>query len=266
MNLQHEFAEAELNRVLGSFVRQILACLGARCRSVILHGAVVFNDLAPGYGDLDFAVIVDDGLSAGDCRELISARAPFRDGAYGVYGAMLEGAFLPCDLLRPANTGTAVWWGTTGERLWDRNKLGWFCHRVIRDRGIVIHGDDVREQFEAPSPEELAQEIRENCRAMREHGRGGSLHSVDWLLTAARLLLWLDEGRLGSKTEAAEWGAENARGAWRALLPRAKAVRLRPDFAERAEIQSWLNDLDPVIAEAAQELENRLTAASFRPG
>jgi hypothetical protein len=261
VTIQHEFAEAELNHVLASFVRQISACLGARCRSVILHGAVVFDDLAPGYGDLDFAVVVDDRLSGVDCRELISARAPFRDGTHGVYGAMLEGAFLPDDLLRPRNMGKAVWWGTSGERLWDRNKLGWFCHQVIRDRGIVIHGDDVREQFEAPSPEDLTQEIRENCRTMREHGRGGSLHSVDWLLTAARLLLWLDEGRLSSKTEAAEWGAENARGAWRSLLPRAKALRLRPDLGERSEIQSWLNGLEAAIAEAAQELEERLTPA-----
>ncbi len=261
MNLQHQFADADLNCALGSFVRQISACLGARCRSVILHGAVVFDDLAPGYGDLDFAVVVSDGLSDVDCRELISARAPFRDGTHGVYGAMLEGAFLPHHLLRPRNTGKAVWWGTSGERLWDRNKLGWFCHRIIRDRGIVIHGDDVRKQLEAPSPEHLIQEIRENCRAMREHGRGGSVHSVDWLLTAARLLLWLDEGRLSSKTEAADWGAENARGAWRELLPQAKALRLRPDLGECSEIQSWLNDLDPAIAEAAQEVEKRLTPA-----
>jgi hypothetical protein len=247
------------------FVKALLECLGSRLTSVIVHGSATFDDLAPGYGDIDFVVVCAGELSETDAQALMRARAPFRSGKEGALAEMLEGAFLPARLLDPREEGLAVWWGTSGERLWDRNKLGWFCHQVVRDRGIVIHGDDVREQFEAPSPEELTQEIRKNCRAMREHGRGGSLHSIDWLLTAARLLLWLEEGRLSSKTEAAEWGAENAKGAWRALLPQAKAARLRPGLAEGAEMQSWLNGLDPAIAEAAKELEDRLMAVGFRP-
>jgi hypothetical protein len=228
---------------------------------VILHGSAAFDDLAPGYGDLDFVAVCRDGLSEHNAQLLMRARAPFRSGRSGVYARMLEGAFLPHRMLDPRQEGLAVWWGTSGERLWDRNRLGWFCHVVVRDWGIVVHGDDVRERFPSPSHEELAQEVRDNCRAIEEHGSGGSLHSVDWLLTAARLLLWLEENLLSSKTEAAEWGADNARGAWRALLPRAKQLRQRPRLADEPEMKSWLNSLGPAIAEAARELEDRLSCA-----
>jgi hypothetical protein len=231
---------------------------GQRLVSLLLYGSVVFDDLAPGYGDLDFLAVVGGELAEGECQELIELRKPLRDGTHGVLAAMLEGAFMPRRMLDPSHAGRALWWGTSGERMWDRNQLGWLTLHTIRERGIVIWGEDIRHAIPAATREALLDDVRTACQAMRQHGRGGRLHSVDWLLTAARLLLWLREGRLSSKSEAAEWGYRYARGGWRRLLPRAREIRLEPALACSPETQAWLDALDEPIREACTEVECEL--------
>lgn len=232
--------------------------LGQRLLSLLLYGSAVFGDLAPGYGDLDFLVIIDGNLAEHECRKLIDLRQPMRDGRHGVLAAMLEGAFLPRHMLDPSRTGTACWWGTSGERVWDRNDLGWLALHAICERSVVVWGEDIRREIPVASRQALLDDVRTACQTMRQHGRGGSLHSVDWLLTAARLLLWLREGRLSSKSEAAEWGYLYARGEWRNLLPRAKQIRLDPALARSPATQAWLKVLTGPIQEAREEVEHEL--------
>ena len=96
-------------------------------------------------------------------------------------------------------------------------------------------------------------------RVDRRFGRTQApLTSGDWLLTAARLLLWLREGRLSSKSEAADWGFTNARGQWRTLLPQAKRLRLDPSLAESPDTKRWLDTLAGPIRQACEELEREL--------
>jgi hypothetical protein len=65
--------------------------------------------------------------------------------------------------------------------------LGWLALHAIRERGIVIWGEDIRHKIPVASRDALLGNVRMACQTMQQHGRGGSLHSVDWLLTAARL-------------------------------------------------------------------------------
>ena len=231
---------------------------GRRLISVVLYGSILFDDLAPGYGDLDFLAVVDGDLSDDDRRGLAELRRPLRGDASTVYERMLEGAFLPRHMLDPARPGKAFWWGTSRERPWEKNDLGWLVLKVIRECGRVVYGQDVRGEAPPPSPEQILEDIRCFCRSAREHGRGGDLHAVDWLLSAARLLLLLQEGRLSSKTEAAEWGRLHARGQWRELLPQASHLRLNPREADSPDARVWLAGLTPSIAEAVSELEREL--------
>lgn len=128
----------DLDGTLDLFLGMLRDFLGERLVSLLLHGLVVFDDLAPGYGDLDFLAVVD--LTEPECQGLIALRAPLRDGTHGILAAMLEGAFLPRKMLDPSRSGEALWWGTTGERVWARNQLGWLtlphspasCSRRIR--------------------------------------------------------------------------------------------------------------------------------------
>ena len=228
--------------------------------SVVIHGSLALDDLAPGYSDIDFLAVVAHDLDEPTCRRLVEMRQPFRRGDHGIFGGALEGPFLPRVMLNPAITGHAFCWGTSGERAWTENKLGGFASELIRERGIVIYGEHVRSEIPAATREELLVQCRAACADAARSGRAGTLHSVDWLLTIARLLLWVKEGRLSSKTEAADWASRQATGAWRGSLPRAKALRLQPALAERAETRRWLDGLIDPIRQAAAELRSELSA------
>jgi len=264
MLLARKFDDPQLNLTLELFLRIIKDLLRKRLISVVLYGAIVFDDLTPGYGDLDFLAVVDGNLSDETCQQLVEIRKPQRSGDYGTLSKMIEGAFLPRQMLNPANTGKAFWWGTSGERLWESNQLGWLVLHVIRERGIVIWGEDIRYDIPVASHEALIEDVWMTCKSMKEYGQGGSLHSIDWLLTAARLLFWLREEKLSSKSEAADWGFTHANGAWRELLPQAKQIRLNPSTADSTKVKQWLDALTEPIREACEEIEDELVAQGSR--
>ncbi len=125
----------------------------------------------------------------------------------------------------------------------------------IRERGIVVWGADVRGELPDPKRDDLLKDTLAACDQGLTNGKGGTLHSVDWLLMAARSLQWLKCGALSSKSEAADWAAEHAKGEWRKLLPRAKELRLNPSRFETDEIRSWVATLTGPIREAWLEVK-----------
>jgi len=264
MLLEHRFREPDLNLTLELFLRMLRDFFGEQLVSVVLYGSIAFDDLAPGYGDLDFLAVVRDDLSDEVQERLVELRKPLRSGDFGVPAKMIEGAFLPRRMLDPAVRGKAFWWGTSGERRWETNVLGPFVLHVIRERGVVIWGQDIRGEIPPASHEDLVREVQTAFLGDRARGVGGTLHSVDWLLTTARMLLWSREGRLSSKSEAADWGYLNARGAWRELLPKAKEIRLNPSMADSPEVKCWLDGLTEPIQEAFDELEQELAQRTPR--
>ena len=62
MLLQHKFDDAELNLTLELFLRECVECFGDQLVSVVLYGSLVYDDLSPGYGDLDFLAVVRDDI------------------------------------------------------------------------------------------------------------------------------------------------------------------------------------------------------------
>jgi hypothetical protein len=226
--------------------------------SVLLYGSVVLHDLAPGYGDLDFLAVVSENIDGETARQLIALRSPFRCGDHGAIAQMIEGAFLPIAMLSPAVTGQALWWGTSGERVWSKNELGSLVIRFMKERGVTIWGQELRNRLPEIGDDECIAEIRDFVRKTKRYGKSGELHSVDWLLTAARLILWLRERRYSSKSQAAEWGYRHINGDWRKYLLKAKALRLNPRMACRPDTKKWLSSLSPALKAAAEELEAEL--------
>jgi len=154
--------------------------------------------------------------------------------------------------------GTGLWWGTTRERPIDHNHLGWFNLLDLRENGIVIFGMDLRTEIPAPQPADLVQEIRRACRMMRQHGCGGGQYSVDFLLQSARFLAFLNERRLFSKSEAAEWAERHAKGSWRRHLPGCSRYRREAAYRSQPGISEWLETLGAPLVEACDELEMAL--------
>ena len=257
--LKNKLQDPRLNSTLEAFLETLVRFFSKRLVSVVLYGSVVFDDLAPGYGDLDFVAVVDADLSEYDQRSLIDLRKPFRDPQATVFAHMLEGAFLPRDMLNPTNAGRAFWWGTTAERPWKRNELGWFVLAVTRQCGRVIFGQDIRREIPEPNRELLIERVHYFCDSATAQATPGHLHSLDWLLAAARMLLWLRENRFSSKSEAADWAYLHARGPWRLLLPRAKQLRLNPNKSDAPEAKEWLTGLKLPIREAMEEVNAELS-------
>jgi hypothetical protein len=275
MLLAHTFNEPEVNLALEVFLENVHGVLGDRLVSVLLYGSIVFEDLAPGYGDLDFLAVLDAQLTDDDCARLLDIRGPLRSGNYGVICQMIEGAFLPVKMLGPDCRGNGLWWGTSGEKSWERNELGHFVLHTIREHGLVIWGEDVRPRIPEIQRTDILNELLAGCQTTRNHVTPTSLQCLDFLFTAARELLWLKEGRLSSKSESADWGYRNATGEWRRHLPRAKLLRQNPLVANCRDVQEWIRGLGPSISEAIDELEDALkrtieedgpTTASSRRG
>jgi len=264
MLLLHKFQDAQLNLTLELFLRMIKDFFKDRLISVVLYGSILFDDLAPGYGDLDFLTVIDDDLSDEERQKLIEFRKLLRSGDYGIMAKMIEGAFLPRQMLNPDITGKAFWWGTSGEIIWNNNQLGWFVLHVIRECGIIIYGENIRQEIPVASDESLKEELLTACNSIREHAQDGGIYLVDYLLSLARFLLWLKEGRLSSKSEAADWGYINAKGSWRELLHYAKKLRLEPVIANVNYLKQWLNELAEPIKEACDEVEQELLALGFK--
>lgn len=108
MLLEYQFDNRELNRTLDLFLEMIVGLLGQRLVSVVLYGSVVFDDLAPRYGDLDFLAVIDGDISDRMARELVELRKPLREGRHGILGEMIEGAFLPRRMLNLIAVALAV--------------------------------------------------------------------------------------------------------------------------------------------------------------
>lgn len=250
--------DSRVNSTIEMFLEALVKFFGNRLISVVLYGSAVFEDLAPGYGDLDFLAVLDGELSEHEQHNLIDFRKPFRSRQATIFARMLEGAFLPRKMLDPANSGRAFWWGTTGERPWKHNELGWCALAVIRQCGRVIYGQDIRCEIPEPTRELLLEGVRHFCDSAVAYAKPGELHSLDWLLTAARMLLWLKEDRFSSKSEAADWAYLHANGLWRQLLPQAKQLRLHPDESDKPEWKEWLDDLQSPIKEAIKEVNAEL--------
>jgi len=263
--LLRTFADEQVNLALELFLRMITGELGIDLVSVILYGSITFGDLAPGYGDLDFLAVVRGEPSEDRCRRLIELRRPLRSGEHGIIATMIEGPFMPRAMLPAAGPGRAVWWGTSGERTWNRNELGVVVLYVIREHGIVIWGEDLRAEIPEYSPAEVFADLRHGVRMMQGIPWEPDVHAVEGLFLSARTLLWLREGRTSGKSEAAAWAAENAAGRWRDLLPRAIDIRRNPELAERADVKAWLAELAGPTREALAEADAALAARLAEP-
>lgn len=259
MLLKAAFADCRTNDALAVFLRELRGLVGTKLLSFMLYGSLAHGDFSPGYGDLDFMTVVDGQIDAATCDALIALRKPFRAGCHGEVAAMLEGAFLPREMLCPDVVGAGLWWGTTGERPINRNHLGWLNLLDIRQSGIVIFGLDLRSEIPQPTRSQLLNDVRSACRDIREHGEGGYPHSSDWLLQSARFLAFLREERLFTKSEAAEWAAQHASGDWRKQLAACSRYRRDAAFRTAAGTQSWLESLSAPIREACDEVERALS-------
>ncbi|SMG19874.1 hypothetical protein SAMN06295960_0968 [Paenibacillus aquistagni] len=176
--LIYHFQDEKINRTLSLFLKDIQYVLRDKLTSVYIYGSALHNDLCPGYGDLDFLVIVNSNLTSNEIERLNMKRSTYRMECTDLYSHMLEGAFLPLTLIQ-SEAGQALWWGTKGENIWSKNQLDLFTMYTIKNQGLLLYGESQNHIMPAIQKEEIRRYLLDFSICMREHGKGGSLHSID---------------------------------------------------------------------------------------
>lgn len=250
------FQDERINQTLSIFLEDIPFILGDKLKGITIYGSALHNDLCPGYGDLDFLAVLSNNLTDNEIEKLNKQRSIYRNNN-DFYTVMLEGAFLPLQLIR-GEEGQALWWGTRDEKVWSNNQLDLFTMYTIKKQGLLVYGELQNDVLPDISDDEIRQFLVDYSICMKEHGKGGRLHSIDWLLLSAKFIGWLKEGTIFSKSEAAEWGQTHLKSNWKEHLRRAKELRQNPSKINLPDYIEWLNNLDPVIREASNDLDRHL--------
>ncbi|MEK4064789.1 MULTISPECIES: nucleotidyltransferase domain-containing protein [Paenibacillus] len=264
--LIQSFEDETLERTLSIFVDDIRAILNRKLRSIYLYGSATHNDLSPGYGDLDFLVVIGEDLSQNEIELLNKQRSIYRSSLLrrsvdrqipNLYTDMLEGAFLTISMLS-GEKGSGLWWGTKRESVWTENQLDLFTLYTIKEQSILLYGKSHLDNVPSYSREEFISFFKEYAKSMRMFGKGNSLHSVDWLLLASKFIAWWQEGVILSKSQAADWGLLHLSGGWKENLKRCKKLRKDPSMVTCLEYSEWLSNLEPAIIEASHDLDRAL--------
>lgn len=251
------FEDPTLNRTLSLFVNDLQDILHAKLLSIYLYGFALYNDLSPGYGDLDFLVLIGEELNHNEIELLIKLRAFYRSSSLKLYTDILEGAFLTVNILN-GGKGCGLWWGTKRESIWAENQLDLFTLYTIREHSVLLYGESQQDDIPSYSRQELMIFLKEYAMCMRKYGKGKGLHSVDWLLLASKFIAWWREGTVLSKSQAADWGLIHLSGSWKENLMRCKQLRKDPALLTQQDYSEWLSNLEPVIIVASYDLDRTL--------
>ena len=199
--------------------------------SVYLYGSVVLNDFKKGWSDIDLLVLTQKPISIGQAEKLVNLRQVLveREGRNSLFRSF-EGGMISLDALLQGKKETAVYWGTSGQRIKEGYSLDSFAKYQIKNDSILVYGKDVRNRIETPANVELYADVKRHYEAIRQYcvKTDRSIYSYGWFLDIARCIYTMRTGRIIAKTKAGEWALEQGLCPNRQALERALAIRKNP--------------------------------------
>lgn len=201
------------------FVRDVRTVLGENLVGIYLHGSLAMGSFNPEASDIDLLVMMKRRLPP-ETKRLLSgllltqSRAP----------RPLEVSFLVQTDLRPwrhpapydlhyseywrerfeANLSRLDWevWGSA-----ERTDPDLAAHMtILRERGVVLYGPPSREVFPPVPPQDYLDAILFDFDAARDDILHAPVYGV---LNLLRVYWYLLAGKISSKEEAGQWGAES---------------------------------------------------------
>lgn len=217
--------------------------------SIYLYGSVTTEDYRPGWSDIDLLVLTMDPITEEQSdallhlRQTLAARDPDTPHYRLFEGGMLDlGAFLSGEETR------VVYWGTTGERIKATHAFSAFDRASLLQNGQLLLGRDVRRHIEMPDFPAIIEGISQHLQSVREHGAGSrSIYAYGWLLDVARCLYTLIEGKLTTKTAAAQWVLDQHLCPCPAELSMALTVRRQPELIRDESVLAYAEGLTEAI-------------------
>lgn len=251
-----DFKNQHLNNALQSFVNGVKDILGDKIGMICLFGSIVYDDLSPHYGDLDFDCLLNSTLTQYEIDKLFEYRNELKRSG-NIYLQMFEGEFAPVCLCNKDSAENVAYWGTSRVKVFNKITIRTFSLMGLIKRGIVIYGCDWRDKYQYPTRQEMLDDVFNMIKTVRTHAliTNENLHSMDWLFLISQSMYWLVNDDVTSKSNAAKWAYEQNFNEWTGCLPKALELRKNPSLADLPENKAWLSSLGFSIQRACDDLE-----------
>ncbi len=233
----------DVNEILNLLLSRVQEILGDQFIGMYLFGSLANGDFDQ-HSDIDVLVVTDaeiseDGFSA---LEEMHKQINKIDSPWAI---QLEASYIPKNALRrfdPANILHPHMDRGDNETLHRMSHANdWIIQRhILRERGIVITGPDLKTLIDPVSPNDLRQAVADvlplwanpildDPSRINQHG-----YQSYCVLSLCRMLYTLKYGEIVSKPFAAEWAKENWNH-WAELIERAWLGRQNPSLEAQPE-------------------------------
>lgn len=194
--------------------------------TVYLTGSAAIGDYHHGWSDIDMLFLAPAELTAEMASALVNLRQKYADDAFI---PKIEGGIVHADAFVTGSKSTAVYWGTSGQRISDSFTADCFT-LAQAEHWIHLRGEDIRERITKPTVDELYSGVRRHYETIRDYAAMTSnpLYRCGWMLDIARCLYTLKTGQVTSKTYAGECALQHGWCPDETVLRDALAVRYDP--------------------------------------
>lgn len=235
--------------------------------SIYLYGSVTTEDYQHGWSDIDLLVLTQEVITEEqasalvELRQLLAARDPDTP-----YYRLFEGGMLDLGSFLSGEETRVVYWGTSGQRTKKTHGFSAFDRASLLQNGQLLLGKDVRRHIEMPDYEEMTAAVADHLASIQAHGAGSrSIYAYGWLLDIARCIYTLVNGRLTTKTNAAQWALDQHLCPCPSELSMALTVRRQPELIRDPQILDYAENLTEAIRQYADMLQYVLSTAGHKP-
>lgn len=176
----------------------------------------IYTDRSPwttssrGGSDIDMLCLTREPLSVRQAEHLVDLRQRLQEKEpKNPFYRSFEGGILTLDAFLSHKPDRVVYWGTSGQRITQHHTFDCFSMVELLEHGILLWGEDVRNQLTKPSYEALRQGVQGHYESIRKYATGArSFYTFGWFLDIARCIYTLRTGQIISKTAAGKWALE----------------------------------------------------------
>jgi predicted nucleotidyltransferase len=243
--------------------RHIVNLLDDRLPSIYIYGSFALDDFKPGWSDIDILVLTQKTMSMAQAQRLVNLRQTMlEEMPDNPYYRSFEGGILTLNTFITGSSDTVVYWGTSGERITDGYDFDAFCMSELIDTGILIYGNDIRNDLSRPTFNELKENVQKHYETIRKYAQKTerSLYSFGWLLDISRCIYTIRTGKIISKTAAGEWALNESLCPCPNVLAKAVEIRKTPlKYKNDENTLNYAETLGMDIQRYADILESEIT-------
>jgi len=251
-----------MEQSINLIVSRIASILKDNNPSIFMFGSVVLGDFKLGWSDIDIICLTEKTIPDKQANELVNLRQTLMAEQEGnPYFRLFEGGMLTLHAFLRNTKDTAVYWGTSGQRITDKYSLCPFSKMELLENGRLLYGSDFRHMITAPTRAEIIGAIKSHYETIRQHGKTGS----GWLLDIARCLYTLKTNKIIAKTKAGEWAIAANLCPDVSIMKKVLEIRNNPlELKNSEEAKKWEDTLEPYIQSFADVLEKELHEHEIR--